>query len=80
MFSIINIDNIYKNRNILDMLIREVTLHDSINNSSSYTDHFSWNEQDHQEDQNYFNLNDIINNDQSNDSINENEGNQLEKN
>lgn len=35
---------IIKNKNILDLIIREVTLQDSINNSTSLTDQFSWNE------------------------------------
>jgi hypothetical protein len=29
-----SIGDIYKNRNILEILLRQVTLHDSINNSS----------------------------------------------
>lgn len=55
--NISNLDVLFKNSHILDMLMREVTLHDSINNSSSiHTDKFSWNQQDDQEDENYINF------------------------
>lgn len=44
------------------MLLREVTLHDSINNSSSvHTDKFSWNQQDDQEEENFIDFMEIIN-------------------
>ena len=55
--NISNLDVLFKNSHILDMLMREVTLHDSINNSSSiHTENFSWNQQDDQEDDNYINF------------------------
>ena len=57
-----NLGDIYKNRNILELLLREVTLQDSINNSSHLTDQYSWNDQDDQDDQNYFSLEELTDN------------------
>jgi hypothetical protein len=54
-------DSLYKNKSIVDLLIRGATLCDSIHNSSSITDHKSWNEQDEQEELSYFQLNEICN-------------------
>ena len=51
-------ESIYKNKNILDLLIRGVTLSDSIH-SSSVNDQRSWNDQEEQEDSNYFNLQEL---------------------
>lgn len=52
-------EGIYKNKNILDLLVRGVTLSDSINNSSSVTDQRSWNDQEEQEDSNYLSLEEL---------------------
>lgn len=57
-----NLDVLFKNSHILDMLLREVTLQDSINNSNSvHTEKFSCNNQDDQEEENYFNILDLLN-------------------
>ena len=41
----LNMETIYRNRNLLDLIVRQVTLHESINNSSSHqTDKYSWND------------------------------------
>jgi ankyrin repeat protein len=61
MDKIFEMESFYKNRNIVDLLIRGATLCDSIHNSSSITDHVSWNEQDEQEELSYFQLNEICN-------------------
>ncbi|EAR90936.2 IQ calmodulin-binding motif protein, putative (macronuclear) [Tetrahymena thermophila SB210] len=65
--SLLNLGTIYQSRNILDMLVREVTLHDSINNSS-LNDHISWNDQDEQED-NYLDIKDLCEPSNENDLI-----------
>ena len=72
--NLIDIGSIYQNRNILDMIVREVTLHDSINNSSQYTENFSCNDQDNHEDAKFFSLDELanLNIDSSHDEIDEN--------
>lgn len=59
--NIASLDVLFKNSHILDMIMREITLQDSINNSNSiHTDKFSCNNQDDQED-NYFNILELLN-------------------
>lgn len=60
--NIANLDVLFKNSHILDMIMREVTLQDSINNSNSvHTEKFSCNNQDDQEEDNYFNILELLN-------------------
>ena len=59
--NIASLDVLFKNSHILDMIMREVTLQDSINNSNSvHTEKFSCNNQDDQE-ENYFNILELLN-------------------
>lgn len=59
--NIANLDVLFKNSHILDMIMREVTLQDSINNSNSvHTEKFSCNNQDDQEEDNYFNILELL--------------------
>ena len=59
--NIASLDVLFKNSHILDMIMREITLQDSINNSNSiHTDKFSCNNQDDQE-ENYFNILELLN-------------------
>ena len=52
--NLVDVEFLLKNRNVLDMLLREVTLCDSLHNSSSFnTDRFSWTEEDEQEEGNF---------------------------
>lgn len=58
--NIFKIDQIYENKQILDLIVRGYTLCDSLHNSSSYTEQQSWNEQDCQEEISLFEFNDIF--------------------
>lgn len=57
MDAIFKMENLYRNKNILDLLIRGVTLCDSLHNSSQR----SWNDQDEAEDHSYFELRELCN-------------------